>query len=1015
MKRCILVSIALLLCVSLVYGGTTGKIAGRAVDKSNGEALPFANIIIVGTSMGTVTDLNGDYFIINIPPGLYDVQARMMGYNNITVKNVKVEIDQTSTVNFELPLEVIKMPETIVYGKKIIEPDVTYKKEEMSGEDIAKMAVSDPVEALLTNTSMVMDPSRREIHVRGGRGGEVLYLIDGMEVRDPLVGGGLAIRLDDTQIDQMEMILGGFNAEYGNAQSGVINIVTREGSAKAHSIDMSYKSDRFLQQEEYDHWGRARNSYDSDKATFSSGGPEPLTKSILPAIGLKVPWTVTYYISMTGDWTNTYTPFRDEGLNAFLTTYELWDKVRLRDKMRNVYTGNSKIACKVSPTSKLSLGFRKSFERRYDYSHRFKNIAHNAYRRTADTYQLVSDWNQTLSGNTFYTIGLSYFRTSYLLTPGGKMPNEINHYPNSSTDPLDIVIGYTGIDGRDEPYDDVFQYNGTYDWGELFVDLNKNGFWDEGEPFTDQKQQNYHYDIGERFRDWNGDGEWSGDEPYFDWGTDGNPDIPDTNGTQGNSQYDIGEPFVDYNGNGVWDEVVGDQFYDYGTDQWSQYHKRYTNSFTIKGDITSQITKVHMIKTGFEFTRYRMKQEEIQYPWYIDSTRTPLPPGDWPIRGIFRDYFTKHPVYGAWYIQDKIETKGMILNLGFRVDFIYAGPETREAREEEFTFMGTEVTLSPRFGISFPISEFDKMYFSYGHFSQTPEYQYFYQDTTQFSSAIRLYGNPNLRSKREVAYQLGVVHAFGNIMKVEIQGFYKDIRDLIDTEKRGYAPFQYQIWVNRDYGSSRGVEMSLDKRHSQFYSFSLDYTLMWAMGKSSSDRQGYDYDYQGIPLPLREYPLNWDQRHSVTAMLDLRSESGNYPVVLGLSLPDKWGINIITQYATGTPYTPAAPEGGGIAIPNSERKPYTTKTDLKATKWFFLGPLRYEFLIEGKNVFDRSNTLQVYSGTGQPWVSDKDDYDEWVAAGSPEDNRPGTEYDRNPQNWGPRRQIYAGFSLGINF
>ncbi|GAH86187.1 unnamed protein product, partial [marine sediment metagenome] len=158
-----------------------------------------------------------------------------------------------------------------------------------------------------------------------------------------------------------------------------------------------------------------------------------------------------------------------------------------------------------------------------------------------------------------------------------------------------------------------------------------------------------------------------------------------------------------------------------------------------------------------------------------------------------------------------------------------------------------EVRLSPRFGISFPISEFDKMYFSYGHFSQVPEFQYYYQDTTQYSSAIRLYGNPNLHSEETIAYQLGVVHAFGNLMKLELKGFYKDVRGLIDTEKQGIAPFVYQIRVNKDYGSVRGVEINFDKRYSHFYAIQLGYTLMWAMGKSSSDRQGYDYDYQGIP------------------------------------------------------------------------------------------------------------------------------------------------------------------------
>ncbi|TET22778.1 MAG: TonB-dependent receptor, partial [Candidatus Cloacimonadota bacterium] len=468
------------------------------------------------------------------------------------------------------------------------------------------------------------------------------------------------------------------------------------------------------------------------------------------------------------------------------------------------------------------------------------------------------------------------------------------------------------------------------------------------------------------------------------------------------------------NGNGIRDNVEGDQFYDYGFDQWAQYHKRYTNSLTFKGDITSQITKVHYVKTGFEFKRFRMKHEEIQYPWYMDESRDPLPPGDWPLRGIFRDYFTRHPASGAYYIQDKIETKGMIINLGLRLDFTYAGPEVEEVRKEEFSLFGTEIRLSPRFGISFPISEFDKMYFSYGHFSQVPEFQYFYQDTTQFSSAIRLYGNPNLHSEETIAYQIGVVHAFGNRAKMEVRGFYKDIRKLIDTESRGYAPFTYQIRVNKDYGSVRGVELHFDGSPQRFVSLSFDYSLMWAMGKSSSDRQGYDYDYQGIPLPLREYPLDWDQRHSISTVVDLRSASGEFPVLLGLSFPDKWGINILTQFATGFPYTPAEAEEGGRVIPNSARKPNTTSTNIKATKWFFLGPLRYEFLVEIRNVFDRTNILRVYSETGRPDVSDKANI-EYEPDGVTIKAIHPTEYDLNPLNWQPRRNMFIGFSLGYSF
>ncbi|TES92723.1 MAG: hypothetical protein E3J87_04440 [Candidatus Cloacimonadota bacterium] len=995
------------LSLSLLYAGRTGKIAGRVVD-TDGEALPFANVLILETTMGAVTDINGDYFILNIPPGVYNVQARMMGFHDLTVNGVKVKIDQTSTVNFALPMEVIEVPEIVVYAKKIIERDVTTSKVEMTGEQIERMAVTNPVEALLTGASMVMDPARREIHVRGGRGGEVLYLIDGMEVTDPLVGGGLGISIEDSEIDAMEILTGGFNAEYGFAQSAIVNLVTREGSTKGHSVKVSYKNDHILMKQDLDQWGRVKNSFNNDKAVFSAGGPELVSQHILPALGIKVPWTITYYVSTTGDWTDTHTPYSDKRLNSFLTTYLLWDKIRMQDRMQNTYTTNSKLACRFSSTAKLSLGYRTSWVREFRYSHKFKYIPENAYRRTKGSNQTVADWNHTLSGKTFYTVAVGFFHTEYELTPGGKMSNEINQYPNTSDDPIDIIIN---IDGDQEPFDDLLRYNGVYDWGEQFIDLNKNGFWDDGEPFTDLAEKNYHYDIGERFRDYNGDGIWTGREPYYDYGMDGIPDNHDS--LEGNGVYDEGEwghePFEDYNGNGVRDYPLGDRFWEYGFDQWAQWHKRYSDVLSIKGDVTSQITKVHLVKTGIEYKRYEMSMQEIQYPWFKEEGRDPPPPGPWPDRGYFRDFYTRHPSSGALYIQDKIETEGMIINGGLRFDFVYPGWEVSDQREDReffgFPLMSEyEFRLSPRFGISFPISEFDKMYFSYGHFSQPPEFEYFYQDTTQFSSAIRLYGNANLDCEQTVAYQLGIKHAFGRLTTLELKGFYKDIRGLIDTEQRGVSPFTYQIRVNKDYGSVRGVEVNFIKRHSHFYSISFDYSIMWAMGKSSSDRQGYDYSYQGIPLPLREYPLDWDQRHAVTNVIDLRSHSGEHPVLFGLSLPDKWGMNILTQFATGLPYTPSGKEGEEdvTILPNSARKPYTITTNVKATKFFYLGPLRYEFLLEVRNLFDRSNTMNVYGATGN-------------AHDSTDDGIPGTEYDRNPRNWGSRRQLYFGIALGYEF
>ncbi len=116
--------------------GKTSKISGQVIDASTGEPLPFSNILILGTTIGTVTDRNGNFVITNITPGRYNVQARMMGYNAATVSNVLVKIGQTAVINFDLPPEVIMVEGISVYCKRTIEPDMTSTRAEITASII---------------------------------------------------------------------------------------------------------------------------------------------------------------------------------------------------------------------------------------------------------------------------------------------------------------------------------------------------------------------------------------------------------------------------------------------------------------------------------------------------------------------------------------------------------------------------------------------------------------------------------------------------------------------------------------------------------------------------------------------------------------------------------------------------------------------------------------------------------------------------------------------------------------
>ncbi len=995
MKKFLILSL-IFIGVSLT-AGTTGKISGRVIDKQTNEPLPFVNVVVSGTGLGAVTDEDGYYVILNIAPGTYDLEARMIGYHTQTVKNVDVFLDQTMVINFQLTPAVIKLKgkEVRVYARKVIEKDVTATKSVITGRSIQRMPVTNPVQAMETNTNFTVDPRRGEIHVRGGRGDEVMYMVDGMEVRDPLVGGGLALNVGSASLQQMEILTGGFSAEYGNAQSAVVNIVTKEGNEKKQEMNIYYLNDHLLN----------TASFNTDQVSFSIDGPNLLSTYFLPMLGIKVPWKSTYIVTTTGNWTDTYTP-----MHVPFNRYKL-GPVKYGYRDNNHYDITSKLATKISPTMKIVEGYNRSYDFNVSYSHRFRDIPWNAYQSTRNTSQYYLKWAHTVSAKTFYFLKFGWLNTNRLLTPGGLSPDEINDYTGdehgTSNNPLDVIIGWPGIDGWDEPYIDQPRCNGVYDYGEHFTDVNGDGVYEQGEPFIDTPLPNGHYDVGEPFNDYNHNGIWDGKEPFKDYGLDGIPDTYDEG--EGDGIYEVGEPFSDYNQNGVRDAPVADGHYDYGYDQWAQWHKHQSRAITIKGDWTSQITKEHMLKAGIDLRLYHFDMAMIEYGWWQDTTRdTASIPGLYKTRGIFRDWYTKDPYDGALYVQDKIETKGMIVNAGFRIDFM--NPNTPNRDKDSIPILGglvhstTEIRLSPRVGISYPVTERDKFYFNYGKFMQAPEFQYFYEDTTQFGGAIRLYGNPNLQYKSTTTYEFGVQHAFTDAVSITASTFFKDIRGLIDTRKAGVPPITYQIRVNNDYGNVRGIELKFSKIYSHYTSFMFDYTLSWAMGKSSSDRQGYDYSYQGIPLPLRVYPLDWDERHKIMFNYNLDIPAGAGPIFMGRRMLDNWGVNLLLQYGSGLPWTPTAPEENVVdtlvtpdQTPNCKRMPYTMTLDLKTYKGFKVGGANLSIDLTINNILNKKNWLRVHTDTGYPDST----------------NYLGNKDRNDPSYFGPPRQILLGISMSF--
>ena len=366
-----MISIALLLFVSFAAtAGTTGKIAGRVTD-TDGNPLVGATVMVVGTSFGAMTDPNGEYFIINLQPGTYDLQARMVGMGEQTKQGASVLVDMTTRMDFVLNPEAVGSTViTVTDQRGMILRDVTSSVSVVSREEIRTMPVAGITDVVNQQAGAIDDG---QLHLRGGRGGEVAYVVDGVSQVDP-IGNAADQSLPLSAVAETSVITGGFGAEYGNAQSGIINVVTREGGDDfTGSLSMNGNDFAALGLADDWTWGYpggwyAGPSFDgidsqgnidpsepvrefgSNKpagfaearltAEAALGGPEPITQILLPAMGLDIGADVRFF--GTVKWLQ-YGGGRDGNYAYYLNSGS------------EQINGNLKLTIKPNPRTKINL------------------------------------------------------------------------------------------------------------------------------------------------------------------------------------------------------------------------------------------------------------------------------------------------------------------------------------------------------------------------------------------------------------------------------------------------------------------------------------------------------------------------------------------------------------------------------------------------------------------------------------------------------------------------------------
>lgn len=394
MRKCLLLFLALIFSVnSNSLAGTTGKIAGKVTDKITGEALPFVNITVEGTNYGAATDLDGNYVMLNIPPGKYSLKAQYIGYQPVLVQDIQVSIDLTSTINFELGESAVELEAVIVEGKKeLIKKDITSSQSLVSSDQIENLPVLELNDVLQLQAGVTRGADG-SFHIRGGRTSEIAYWVNGISITDGY-DNSRGIEIDNSSVQELQVISGTFNAEYGNAMSGIINTVTKEGGRDFHGDIKIYSSDYasnftsyFTHIDEYD-------PFANYNLQGSLNGPIPFTND-----------AISFFANARYVYDDGYL----YGIRNFNVDGTPGDSEFVSMNWSKRYLGQANLSYWATSDVKLNGELLYSKEDYQNYAHDWKLTPDGNVNDFSNSYNSTLTITHLLSSSAFYTVKGSYF------------------------------------------------------------------------------------------------------------------------------------------------------------------------------------------------------------------------------------------------------------------------------------------------------------------------------------------------------------------------------------------------------------------------------------------------------------------------------------------------------------------------------------------------------------------------------------------------------------------------------
>ncbi len=892
---------------SLAQTAGKGRIEGRVLDAKGTEGLPGANVVLKGTYHGGSSNIDGVVKIENVNPGSYTIEVTLLGYRVVQFTNIKVEAGQTTRFTARMEETVLAMDkEVIVIGEKpLFDIEETASRRSVGQQDIQAAALTKVENIVALQPGVVF--SDNEIHIRGGRTHEAALLLDGVSIQDPLAGTGFGLQVSPGSIQDVEVITGGYNAEYGQATSGIVSITTREGSEK-YSGSVSYKLDHFGLNK------NARSNWNTDNFDMSLSGPEPITSHLLPTLGIEIPGSISFFGTVFAKRSDDYTRWvqitdgqgRPAGYvvqapnGLYSSIFPSGGGSSFSPRRNNDYSMLAKFTYKPTGTVKLSYTFNQSVvinqntqtiqatldrvEPNPGYQYLFQFIPDSANTFTQRNIQHAISWTHTLSKEMFYDVRISRYTAHIRGDANGK---DFSQY----IEPQDIVT----------------------------------------------------FPIR-----------------YYNQNTDTVGVIP------GDGFYDVGAP--------------------------SSFRDQYASEITLKFDLTNYFSERNKFKTGIEMRFQELQMVDIFRPWIKPQ-------------GFDNDIYNVNPALGALYVQDNITLKGMILNVGLRLDYWLPGKYVddiasdtssslivspglrKQYLDNTFSLFGRRVKarMSPRLGISHPISDNQTLFFSYGHFSKFPRPQYVYSklNRTSVRSNTAAVGNPDLNPETTVAYELGVRNQLSGNDVLTVTAYYKDIFDYI-TEKTvrrtsglGGTQF-YSTNLNADYARVKGIEVEYKKRIGNWFRASVAGSYSIATGKSSSPNENSVRLQEGEPENIKERFLIWDRPMQISANFNFTVPKDEPLFDFAPGILDDYNLFVRVFYQSGKRYTPQRLLGTNaitgrpewitdIERINEGRGENWFTVDLNFEKYFDLGFARLIAAIEVQNLLNNKNSQIINPVTGRAY------------------------------------------------